>query len=294
MNLIRLILDRREDGVIEMPELPEVETIVRGLRDVLCGKTIAGVEIREEMIIGYPEDPEEFREGLLERKITAMGRRGKYLILELNSNLQLIIHLRMTGKLLLKMREEEIESHTHVILRFKEGVDLRFNNVRKFGRMYLIDRDSPEKAGGFAGLGPEPLSSEFSPEVFRKILKRSGRAIKALLLDQKKIAGLGNIYADEALYRASIHPARPADELSREEMDKLYQSIDQVLKAGIKFSGTSFSDYVNALGEAGSFQERLMVYGRDGEKCPRCSCQINKDRIASRSTHYCPECQELP
>ncbi len=275
-----------------MPELPEVETIVRGLREVLCGKTISKVIIREPMIIGYPEEPEKFRERLLEKKITAMGRRGKYIILDLDSNLQLIIHLRMTGKLLLKMREEEIESHTHIILRFKEGVDLRFNNVRKFGRMYLIERESPEKAGGFAGLGPEPLSSEFSPEVFQNILKGSSRAIKALLLDQKKIAGLGNIYADEALFRAGIHPARPADELSREEITGLYNSIDQVLKAGIKYSGTSFSDYVNALGETGSFQEKLMVYGRDGEKCPRCSCQISKDRIASRSTHYCPDCQE--
>ncbi len=279
---------------MDMPELPEVETIVRGLRDVLCGKTIAGVDIREEMIIGYPEKPVKFREGLLGRKITAMGRRGKYIILDLNSNLQLIIHLRMTGKLLLKMREEEIESHTHLILRFKEGGDLRFNNVRKFGRMYLIDRDNPEKAGGFARLGPEPLSPEFSPEVFQEILKGSSRAVKALLLDQKKIAGLGNIYADEALFRAGIHPSQPADELTRDDVERLYQSIDQVLKAGIKYSGTSFSDYVNALGETGSFQERLMVYGRDGEKCPRCSCQISKDRIASRSTHFCPDCQEKP
>ncbi len=275
-----------------MPELPEVETIVRGLRDVLCGKTISEVVIREPMVIGYPEDSKKFREKLLERKITAMGRRGKYIILDLDSSLQLIIHLRMTGKLLLKMREEEIESHTHVILRFKEGIDLRFNNVRKFGRMYLIERESPEKAGGFARLGPEPLSSEFSPEIFQDILKGSSRAIKALLLDQNKIAGLGNIYADEALFRAGIHPARPADDLSREEITRLYDSIDQVLKAGIKFSGTSFSDYVNALGESGSFQEKLMVYGKDGEKCPRCSCQISKDKIASRSTHYCPDCQE--
>ncbi len=275
-----------------MPELPEVETVVRGLREVICDKTIDEVEVLEDMIIGYPQEISEFKSTLQNKKITGMGRRGKYIILELQENFLLIIHLRMTGKLLLKKREKEKDKHTRVILRLKQGVDIHFNNVRKFGRMYLVEENSTQHAGGFDNLGPEPLSSNFTPETLQKIISHKTASIKSTLLDQKNIAGLGNIYTDEALYRAGIRPDKTANKLKEQEVEKLYEAIVTVLKAGIKFKGTSFSDYVNALGESGDFQEKLMVYGKEGDKCSRCSCEITKTKISGRSTHYCPDCQE--
>lgn len=274
-----------------MPELPEVETVVRGLREVICGKTIDEVEVYEEMIIGYPQEISEFKNNLENREITGMGRRGKYIVLELEKEFLLIIHLRMTGKLLIKQQGEEMDKHTRVILKLKEGIDVHFNNVRKFGRMYLVNKNSTDKAGGFDNLGPEPLDSDFSPEVMQEIISNKTASIKSVLLDQKNIAGLGNIYTDEALFRAGIKPDKTAKKLQKKEIKKLYESIITVLKAGIKYKGTSFSDYVNALGESGDFQEKLMVYGKDGEKCPKCDCEISRTKISGRATHYCPECQ---
>ncbi len=275
-----------------MPELPEVETIVRGLREILCQKTIEEVIVYEDMVIGYPEDVDEFREKLTGREITGMGRRGKYIVLRLSGNKLLIVHLRMTGKLLVRENEESLNEHTRVKLKFKEGFSLYFDNVRKFGRMYLVDSDKVDNAGGFEELGPEPLGEDFSASRLKEIIVGRTAAIKAVLLDQKNIAGLGNIYTDEALFRAGIDPGRAAGDLEGQEVEELYNSIISVLRSGIKYQGTSFSDYVNALGESGSFQDELMVYSREGENCPHCSCQIEKKKTAGRSTHYCPKCQE--
>ncbi len=275
-----------------MPELPEVETIVRGLREILCQKTIDEVTIYEDMVIGYPEDVDEFREKLTGREITGMGRRGKYIVLRLSGDKLLIVHLRMTGRLLVRENEESLNEHTRVKLKFKEGFSLYFDNVRKFGRMYLVDPDKIDNAGGFEELGPEPLDEDFSASRLKEIIAGRTAAIKAVLLDQKNIAGLGNIYTDEALFRAGIDPERAAGDLKEQEIEELYNSIISVLRSGIKYQGTSFSDYVNALGEAGSFQDELLVYSREGEDCPHCSCQIEKKKTAGRSTHYCPKCQE--
>ncbi|MGM0419864.1 MAG: DNA-formamidopyrimidine glycosylase [Bacillota bacterium] len=274
-----------------MPEMPEVETVVRGIREPLTGRKVEQVEVKEAMIIGYPDSIDEFKLELKGKTITGVSRRGKYIIIELSQGKRLITHLRMTGKLLLKPRTEPVHKHTRVIIHLDGGLDLRFNNMRKFGRMYLLDEDESEKAGGFATLGPEPLSPEFTVESLADIMAARTTTVKAILLNQQLIAGIGNIYCDEALFRAGIRPDRSGGSLDKEEIKALHQAINKVISAGIKFQGTSFSDYVNALGEKGSFQEMLKVYGRGGEPCIECGSIIAKVKIAGRSTHFCPKCQ---
>lgn len=274
-----------------MPELPEVETIVQGLKVPLCNRKINNVFVRDKRIVGYPDNLKKFKTKLEGYKIISLGRRGKYIIIEISSGKLLIIHLRMTGQLLIKNRLEEIAKHTHIILQLDNSTDLRFNNVRKFGRMYLVDPDKPEQAGGFANLGPEPLTEEFTAEKLKEIIKGRSTSIKNILLNQQLIAGIGNIYCDEALFRSGIRPDRPVDKLSDQEIEKLHHEINNVIAAGIKFNGTTFSDYVNAMGEEGSFQEELMVYNRSGENCQHCDCHIEKNKVAGRSSHFCPNCQ---
>ncbi|MFW6268642.1 MAG: DNA-formamidopyrimidine glycosylase [Bacillota bacterium] len=274
-----------------MPELPEVETIARGLRPSILNKEITGCEVRYKNIIKIPEK-EEFKKRVLNTQVLEVKRRGKYLIISLNNEKDLIFHLGMTGKLLIKSGEAEIDKHTHIILNFAEGFDLRFNNIRKFGRVYLINNDEPEKAGGLADLGPEPLSGDFTLEVFKKGFKNRTTFIKSLLLKQGFVAGLGNIYTDEALFEAGISPDRRANTLKNEEKEKLYKAIIKVLKKGIKYCGTSINDYVDSKGVPGSFQDKLKVYGREGETCPECGHKIAKKKIGGRSSHYCPHCQQ--
>ncbi len=283
-----------------MPELPEVTTIVRNLKEQLLERIIISVIVREEKLVGFPEDISTFIDEVCGKKILDINRRGKYILIKLGDELGedivdgklLVIHLRMTGKLLIKDGTEECDKHTHIIFRLDNGQDLRFNNIRKFGRVYLIDEDRLEDAGGLAELGPEPLADDLTPEVFRSMLKRRKAGIKSLLLNQKFIAGVGNIYADEALFRAGINPGKKADSLSEQEMDRLYYALREVLQQGIKYNGTTFSDYVNALGKAGDFQHKLLVYQKQGEKCPRCGHEITREKIGGRSSHYCPHCQE--
>ena len=274
-----------------MPELPEVETIVQGLKAPLCNRKIKNVFVRDGRIVGYPDNPKIFKDNLEGENIVSLGRRGKYIIIEISNGKWLIIHLRMTGQLLIKERTEEMAKHTHIILQLDNETDLRFNNVRKFGRMYLIDSEKPEQAGGFANLGPEPLTEEFTPTLLKKIIEGRTTSIKNILLNQQLIAGIGNIYCDEALFRSGIKPDRPANKLTDKEIEKLHHEINNVIAAGIKYNGTTFSDYVNALGEEGSFQKELMVYNRLGENCHHCDCQIEKNKVAGRSSHFCPNCQ---
>ncbi len=274
-----------------MPELPEVETVVSGLKKRICGKIINRIEVLEEMVLGYPPEVEVFCNGLRESRIEDLDRRGKYIIIELCRNRKLIVHLRMTGKLLIRKNDAPPEKYTRVIFRFKYKEALFFNNMRKFGRLYLINDDEEDKAGSFSRLGPEPFDEDFTPEYLKQILNGRKASIKSVLLDQSNVAGLGNIYSDEALYRAGIKPIKPAGKLDNGEIKSLYGAIIDVLEAGIKYSGTSFSDYVNALGESGDFQEKLNVYGREGEECPFCGSRIEKCKVSGRSSHYCSRCQ---
>lgn len=275
-----------------MPELPEVETIVRELRQHLAGEIIADIVVEDERLVGYPEETGEFIRGISGREIEDVRRRGKYILIMLSGEKTLVIHLRMTGKLLLKKAGAAIDKHTHVIFHLKDDGELHFNNLRKFGRVYLVASDDYAPVGGLACLGPEPLSEDFTLEKFREMLEGRRAVIKSLLLKQSFLAGLGNIYTDEALFLAGIHPARKADQLTGGEIEKLYTAIKEVLTRGIKYRGTSFSDYVNTMGGEGDFQHRLQVYQRVGEECFRCGGEIEKEKIAGRGTHFCPHCQE--
>ncbi len=276
-----------------MPELPEVETVIKGLRPLVTDRIVTGVEIREENMIAYPKnDIETFKNSLIGSKIEAINRRGKYIIIELDTDKNMVIHLRMTGKLLVKEVEEFRDKHTHLIFSLNDGQEIRFNNIRKFGRVYLIDKEHPEQAGGLADLGPEPLSDNLSVKDFKKLFDNRRALMKSLLLNQHFIAGIGNIYADEILFRAGVKPDRTADTLSEAEKEAIYHQMREILKKGIIYGGTSFSDYVNAFGEKGSFQEELRVHQREGEKCYSCGSKIKKIKVSGRSTYFCPRCQK--
>ncbi|MGM0498579.1 MAG: DNA-formamidopyrimidine glycosylase [Bacillota bacterium] len=276
-----------------MPELPEVETVIKGLRPLVTDRVVTGVEIREKNMIAYPKnDIEAFKNSLIGSKIEAINRRGKYIIIELDTAKNMVIHLRMTGKLLVKEVKEFRDKHTHVIFSLNDGQEIRFNNIRKFGRVYLIDKNHPEQAGGLADLGPEPLSDNLTVGDFKKLFNNRRALMKSLLLNQHFIAGIGNIYADEILFRAGVKPDRTADTLTEEEKEAIYYQMREILKKGIIYGGTSFSDYVNAFGEKGSFQEELRVHQRQGEKCYTCGKEIEKIKVSGRSTYFCPQCQK--
>jgi formamidopyrimidine-DNA glycosylase len=276
-----------------MPELPEVETVVKGLRPLITDKIVTAVEIREENMIAFPKaDIEAFTDSLVGSKIEAINRRGKYIIIELNKDKNMVIHLRMTGKLLVKEVKEFRDKHTHVIFSLNDGQEIRFNNIRKFGRVYLIDKNHPEQAGGLADLGPEPLSDDLTVEDFKKLFENRRALMKSLLLNQHFIAGIGNIYADEILFRSGVRPDRTADTLTEMEKEAVYHNMREILKKGIIYGGTSFSDYVNAFGEKGSFQEELRVHQRQGEECYECGSIIEKIKVSGRSTYFCPQCQK--
>lgn len=274
-----------------MPELPEVETIVRGLRGIIVGHTIKKVIVREDRLVAYPE-VKDFKEILQDKVIEGIDRRGKYILIRLTGDKTLVTHLRMTGRLLVLDRKVDYDKHTHIIFQLDKDLDLRFHNLRKFGRMYLVESDDYRPVGGLTNLGPEPLSAEFTLEKFSEELRRRKANIKSLLLNQSFIAGLGNIYTDEALFIAHLSPERRSSSLNEEEIGNLYNSIRLVLKKAIAAGGTSFSDYRDARGEKGKFLEELKVYKREGNKCLRCGDKIIKKKIAGRGTHYCPSCQK--
>ncbi len=276
-----------------MPELPEVETIVCGLKNAILDKKIEKVEVKEKKLISIP-DKDSFIENTESNIIKDINRHGKYIVISLDNDKDLIIHLRMTGKLLLKNRDKGLDKHTYIIFQLSAGeekIDLRFNNMRKFGRLYLVDDNNWEQAGNLSNLGPEPLSEEFTFNQFKNRFKNRSGVIKSLLLNQSFIAGIGNIYCDEILFEAGIHPERKADTLKKDELQKLYKAIKKVLKKGIEFCGTSIKDYVNEKGDKGSFQEKLKVYMREGDKCVICGHKIKKIKIGGRGTHFCSNCQ---
>jgi formamidopyrimidine-DNA glycosylase len=270
-----------------MPELPEVETIVRGLREPLVGRQFTGIRLGWEKLIARPS-AEEFKRGLVGQKILGVKRRGKYLVFALCGGGSLIVHLRMTGRLLIVNSGDELDKHDHLIFELDDGRELRFNNVRKLGRVYLVD-DEDEIVGK---LGPEPLDEDFAPADFAALLSGRRGKIKPLLLNQRFMAGIGNIYADEALFAARIHPERRADTLTAEEIVDLYHAIRQVLAQGIRNRGTTFSDYRDAEGREGNNQEYLRVFRRTGHPCPRCGTPIERTVVGGRGTYFCPRCQK--
>ena len=270
-----------------MPELPEVETTVRSLRLTVPGNKILGMTNDWPGHIVKP-DIIEFHDRVAGSSFESIARRGKYLIFALDSGDFLIIHLKMTGHLSVVDGLEPRDPYAHTVFLLDSGSELRFRDVRKFGRIYLV-ADQNEVLGK---LGPEPLENSFTPELFYSMLHGRKRILKPLLLDQTFIAGLGNIYTDEALHRAAIHPRRHSNSLSHSESSSLFHGIRDVLELAIEKNGASIDSYRKPDGTKGSMQNSLQVYGRSGEPCPRCGNDIQRVILGNRSTHFCPICQK--
>jgi len=271
-----------------MPELPEVETIVNDLRTLLIGRRITDVAVNWEGTIAQPSVP-EFKQRIKDQRILDIRRRGKYIIIDFVEGGSLLIHLKMAGQLLIRPASARLENYIRVILHLDNGQQLRFADMRKLGRVYLV-----ENAETIVGtLGPEPLDDNFKLEDFARILERRWGRIKPLLLNQRFIAGIGNIYANEILFAAGIHPLRKADTIAPAEVEALYHAIRRVLRQAIAERGTTFDGaYRDVQGERGRHQESLRVFRREGKPCPRCGAPIVRIVLGGRGTYFCPRCQE--
>jgi formamidopyrimidine-DNA glycosylase len=275
-----------------VPELPEVETIRRQLAPVLEGRRIERVAVRDPRWC-EPAPPEAVDDALRGRRIERLGRRGKYLIVSVEDDVHLVMHLRMTGNLLLRDDDEE-PAHLRVVVELDSGQRLLFVDVRRFGTGDVL-LGSDALAEFFASrLGVEPLSPDFTAEALRALARGRTQPVKAFLLTQERVAGVGNIYADEALFRAKIHPLRPVGTLKRAQLEALRDAVVDTLELGIDAKGASIDDYRHIDGAQGSFQDRFLVHTREGEPCPRCGTPIQKLRAAGRGTYVCPSCQRRP
>ncbi|MFZ3101007.1 MAG: bifunctional DNA-formamidopyrimidine glycosylase/DNA-(apurinic or apyrimidinic site) lyase [Desulfitobacteriaceae bacterium] len=272
-----------------MPELPEVETIRRTLMEHVPGLDITEVKLLWPAVVQNWQD-QVFAEVVTGRKIESIERRGKYLLFTLDEGWSLVAHMRMTGRLNYFSSAQVPERHTHLVFSLSRG-ELHFSDVRKFGRIQIIPTDLRLLSPSLAKLGPEPLEPDFTTGLLGERLASKKFNIKAALLDQRVLAGLGNIYTDEALFRAGVAPERKACSLSAEEVLKLHEAIQAVLIAGISSNGTSFRDYRDANGQKGNFQALLQVYGRGTEPCLQCGKTLEKLRLAGRTTVYCSHCQ---
>ncbi|WP_040952685.1 DNA-formamidopyrimidine glycosylase [Gorillibacterium massiliense] len=275
-----------------MPELPEVETVVRTLNSLVAGKRIDRVSVLLERIIQQPKEIEVFQDALQGQTIHRLERRGKFIRFLLD-DLVLVSHLRMEGRYGVYAADEPVEKHTHVIFHFSDGTELRYKDVRQFGTMHIFRAGDELTAPPLHKLGLEPLAPEFSIKALQAAIGGKPTKLKPLLLNQEAVAGLGNIYVDEALFRAGLHPERPAASLSPAEMKKLHGAIVSVLQEAVDAGGSSIKSYVNGQGEMGMFQQQLHVYGRTGEPCSRCGTAIVKMKLGGRGTHYCPKCQKI-
>jgi len=273
-----------------VPELPEVETIKNTLLSKLVGRRIMKVTATLPRLIKIPT-PEKFVSLIKGKEIKHLFRRGKYLLLNLSGGYLLIFHLRMTGRLLYLPADAPVVKHTHLIFHLDNGEQLRFHDLRTFGTIYLVQEGELGLIRGLVTLGPEPLGPRFTPDYLREVLAGRQTTIKGALLNQELLAGLGNIYVDESLFRAGIHPARRAGSLTGDEVFRLHRAIRSVLEEGIRYRGTSVRDYVDGEGKTGGFQERLAVYGRRGQPCVKCGTPLELARIAGRGSVYCPRCQ---
>ena len=286
-----------------MPELPEVETVRKGLEKKLKNFIISKIEILRPSTIAFPSDKDEFIKGLNNSLIDQWSRRGKYLIANLKNNSDnnsvksngyLIVHLRMTGHFNWLKRTTSPCKHTRVRFFDSQENELRFIDVRSFGQIWWIKEglDPKKIIKGLGSLGPEPFSKDFNYEYLRKEFSKRTKSIKAVLLDQRIIAGIGNIYADESLFEAGISPFRSAKTIKKRELIKLRISIIEVLEKSIGSGGTTFSDFRNIEGLNGNYSMQANVYKRTGEKCKRCSNLIQRKKLTGRSTHWCSNCQK--
>jgi formamidopyrimidine-DNA glycosylase len=289
-----------------MPELPEVETVRRGLEGLIAGKTITSADHDTDK--SFPNAPADVRQFLLGAKITEVKRRAKVLLIELSSNYSLVVHLKMTGQMVFVSKtarfgaghpneslvNELPDRSTRVTLTFSDDSKLFFNDQRKFGWMRLMPTIEVMNLDFFKKVGPEPLADDFTWQVMKERLqRRKNTSIKAALLDQTVIAGVGNIYADESLWGAKVHPSRLVKNVSDTKIKLLYQALVDVLRLSIEKGGSSDKNYVNAEGKRGSYLTFANVFRREGQPCPRCGAIIIKTRVAGRGTHTCPHCQKL-
>lgn len=273
-----------------MPELPEVESVRSGLEQLVVGKVISSIDVYWNRIISEPENIQRFQSACQGQKIESINRRGKFLLFVLTDFI-LLSHLRMEGKYIIANQSEPLTKHTHVIFHLSNGEDLRYLDVRKFGRMALLKKGQEKKCKALLKLGPEPIASDFLFAPFQQFLQKRTKAIKGVLLDQQVVAGVGNIYADEILFEAGIHPTIPANQLSEEQMLLLHQAILDVMERAVKAGGTTIRSYQNAFGQEGNYQQSLLVYGQVDQPCVSCGTAIQKIKISQRGTHFCPKCQ---
>ena len=298
-----------------MPELPEVETVATDLQSWVAGATIRHATVNWERTIRHPQPPERFVAEISGSTIRRVGRRAKTVLVHLDDGRVMTVALRMTGALIVVAPGTPPDPYARVIFELEDGRELRYRDVRKFGRIGLWPGGGLRSVGAgrgarsrkvaegskgyrigevFSGHGPEPLARSFTAARFAERLSRRSGRLKTLLLDQSFIAGVGNIYADEALWRSRLHPLRRADTLTPDEVRRLHRAVRTVLRQGIANRGSSFSDYVGADGEPGDNAERLMVYQRTDQPCFRCGRPISRIVVGQRSTHFCPRCQPEP
>ena len=288
-----------------MPELPEIETVKLGLQKYLVGHKIENIEVRiPKMFIGSVRQ-------ITGAKITGLKRIGKGLIIELNNDYLLVVHFKMTGQLVFRDKDTDNlalskkvggdtlpSKYTHIIFTLDKGAMLYYNDLRQFGWAKILKKDELMQMPFFKEMGPEPkvakdlAGKELTFSYFKEVILKSNLPIKVLLMDQKKIGGIGNIYANDALFKAGIDPRRKGKTLSGEELDKLYKAIFYVLKKSLEYGGSSDENFVNALGQDGTYQNHTLVYGKKGEKCPQCGSVIQKIQLGGRGTFYCPKCQK--
>lgn len=273
-----------------MPEMPEVETIRRYLNKKLIGKTIANVDILLTRQI-QNVSKEKFVAKIVGSEIINIDRIGKYLIVRLNNKLNIIFHLRMTGRLVYSANGENTDKYARIIFDLTGGEKLIYGDTRTLGVIYLLEDEKDLKA--IANMGAEPLSAEFTLQYLKNVLKNRKSRIKTILLNQNYISGIGNIYADEALFLARINPFAVANEIDENGVHRLFDAINKVIGDGIADGGTTFRDYQNGEGKTGHHQDNLFVYGREGKPCKICQEKIEKTFLGGRGTHFCPKCQPM-
>jgi formamidopyrimidine-DNA glycosylase len=280
-----------------MPELPEVETLKLGLEQYLVGHKIEAIEVR------LPKIFQGEVKSVVGAKVIKIDRLGKGLIIVLDNNLSLVVHLKLTGQMV--YRDKNLKNivlsvkaggilpnkHTHVIFSLDKGANLFYTDIRQFGYIKVIKQNELKSLSLFKEMGPEPFK-DLTLEIFEKVLSKSSLAIKVLLMDQKKIGGIGNIYANDALFLAKIDPRRPSKSLDKAEIENLFKAVLEVLSNGLKYGGASDVDFVNALGQDGQYQDYFLAYGKKGEKCTVCDGVIEKIQLSGRGTFYCPKHQK--
>lgn len=274
-----------------MPELPEVETIKRIIKPQITGRKILSVEVRNVQVIAYP-DADTFTELLTGQTISGMSRRGKFLSIDFENKDRLFLHLRMTGQLLVVSAGYEIEKHTHLIMNLSGGEQIRYIDIRRFGRFWYIKQGEDISITGIDKLGLEPSSKKLTAKYLKERLAKRKKPVKTVLHDQSIVAGIGNIYSDEILYSAHIYPERKCCELTEEEWQRLAETIPEIISWGVRKNKMTPEQYLEGMGKEYRNTPHLRVYGHAGQPCPECGSVLKKIMVGGRSSTFCPKCQD--